>query len=421
MIQEFTVKNFLSIRDSQTVSFVASSDDTSEELLTYEINGTKLLKMIFIYGANASGKTNILCAIESIWRIMFEPYPTKDYKIGVYQPFALSKDEPTEFDMTFYVNGIKYRYSVEFDRDKILYERMEYSPKGVASKFYERHYSEEKQMPVITFGSTLSLSGKDKGYITANTLNNHSVLSTYGKVSVDSPEFKVLYDFIKDHVHDIYENTPITEIVEKLSSDGKEKGILLYALKKADLNIEDIHLAERENNLPSDIVDQIEHDKDLPDSIKKRLLQKKVQTVEFVHRTEEGTFALDERVESSGTITYINILHKLCCNIEECDIYLMDEIESDLHYDLLLHFLSVFMFNTKCSQMIMTTHDQMLLDEDWVRRDMVWFTEKNRSTASTEVYSAKEFGLHKNVSLYNAYKIGKLGAKPEVGSPFLKL
>ena len=420
MIQEFSIKNFLSIKNSQTISFVASSDDTSEDLLTYEINGIRLLKMIFIYGANASGKSNVLYALEAIWRIMFEPYPTKEYSIRLYQPFALNKGKPIEFDIIFYINKIKYHYNIVFDSNKIISEKMEYTPKEKTSKFYERHYSKDEDIPVITFGSTLGLSNKDKNYIIANTLNNHSVLSTYGKVSVNSSEFKVVYDFIKDNVHEIKNDTSIKEIAKEVLSDSEVKKNLLSALQKADINIDDFQLVDRDNNLPSDIRNQIAHDDELPESFKKRLLQDKVRTVEFTHKTTKGSFALDADVESSGTLTYIQILHRLLCgNRNQCNVFLIDEIESDLHYDLLLHFLSLFMFNIPCSQMIATTHDQLLLDEDFVRRDMVWFTEKSKTTSATEVYSAREFGLHKNVSLYNAYRLGKLGAKPELGSPFL--
>ena len=76
------------------------------------------------------------------------------------------------------------------------------------------------------------------------------------------------------------------------------------------------------------------------------------------------------------------------------------------------------MMNTANSQILFTTQDQQLLDEKFICWDMVWFTEKSKEDASTELYCASEFGLHKNLSLYKAYRTGKLGAKPELGSIF---
>jgi hypothetical protein len=91
-----------------------------------------------------------------------------------------------------------------------------------------------------------------------------------------------------------------------------------------------------------------------------------------------------------------------------------------LHYDLLIHYLKTYLQTGSKSQLLFASHNQLLLDEDWmIRRDMVWFAEKDRKTASTILYRASDMGLHKNVSLMNAYRIGKLGAKPVLGSTLL--
>ena len=101
-------------------------------------------------------------------------------------------------------------------------------------------------------------------------------------------------------------------------------------------------------------------------------------------------------------------------------ILIADELETSLHYDLLVYFIKMFLINSKRGQLIFSTHSLMLLDEPIIRRDMIFFSEKNASGA-TEIFKAKAFGLHKDVSILNAYRAGKLGAKPEVGSVFLDL
>jgi len=406
----------MSIREKQTISFVASSDDTAEELLVCEINGIRLLKMAVIYGANASGKSNVLYALEMLWRLMFEPYPTKEHRIRCYQPFALNADKPTEFDIVFYAYGVKYHYYVKYNSRDILYEKLEYAPNGVLSKFYERNYDVNTDTSRITFGSTLSFSSKSKirDALIANTLNNHTLISTYGKISIDAPEIKKLHDWIREYVHEINSRQKIGDIVEQMLQNTDEKSFFLKAVTKADFNISDIELVDDDEDLK-----KIIKEKKLPSSVADKLLKEVGRNVNIRHTSELGDFTLNTGVESSGTLKYISLLQKMY-NITTGDhIYLLDEMENGLHYDLLIHYLTMFMLNSSSSQLIMTTHDQMLLDEEFIRRDIVWFTEKNRKTASTNIYSARDFSLHKNVSLYNAYKAGKLGAKPEIGSPFL--
>ena len=101
----------------------------------------------------------------------------------------------------------------------------------------------------------------------------------------------------------------------------------------------------------------------------------------------------------------------------------MDELGEDLHYDLLFYYLSVFLYNSNQSQLIITSQETTLLAQDIINenRGIVWFVEKNRETASSENSRGDSFGLHKNLSLYNSYRIGRLGAKPELGSIFIDL
>ena len=423
MIREFSATNFMSIKEKQTISFEATKDHTSEELLTVQIApNIRLLKMVLLYGANASGKTNLLMAIENLWWMLFRPNTNKDNKIGFY-PFALSPDQPTVYEITFYVNQDRYHYILSYNESNVLYELMEYAPlpHGVMSLFYERTYTNANTPPIIKFGNKLKLKAKQT--FEDNTLNNHTVLSTFGKVSVDAQPIQILYDWIQTKIHEIdkRDQGSIIDVIKNIIQDNSKKDFFLKAICKADFNITNFNIIEIENNIPEELRKQIQADPSLPEKIKKQLLKEKREDVEFIHHTHSGDFPLSVKRESRGTVRYLRLLGQLYDMVKENHIYLIDEIESGLHYDLLIHYLSVFMMNSECSQLIITTHDQSLLDEDFIRRDMVWFTEKSEKTGATEVYSAADFGLHKNVSLYNAYRIGKLGAKPEIGSPFIEI
>ena len=109
--------------------------------------------------------------------------------------------------------------------------------------------------------------------------------------------------------------------------------------------------------------------------------------------------------------------------ITNSHVYYLDELGEDLHNDLLYYYLNVFIFNSEKSQLIITSQETTLLSQDLINenRGVVWFVEKNKETASSEYSRGDSFGLHKNLSLYNSYRIGRLGAKPELGSIFINL
>lgn len=127
MIQEFSLKNFLSFNDKQTVSFLASSDKTLLDELTYEPKkGVKLLKLLMIYGANASGKSNFLIAIQTLWMLLISPEEKENENIEFYKPFELNKNDSTEFEIIFWIGERKFKYKVEFNEEVIIYEKMDY-------------------------------------------------------------------------------------------------------------------------------------------------------------------------------------------------------------------------------------------------------------------------------------------------------
>ena len=129
--------------------------------------------------------------------------------------------------------------------------------------------------------------------------------------------------------------------------------------------------------------------------------------------------SLDE--QSKGTKKYLSNLSYLYSALTGDHVFLIDEIDSELHDDLLLYFLNAFVLNSQKSQLIFTTQETALLDEDLLNthRDFVFIAEKDRDGAYSTYTRVDEFGLHKNLSLYNAYKTGRLGAVPQVGSPII--
>lgn len=415
MIQEFSVENYLSFGDKQTVSFLATADKTLAEELTCEPKpGVKLLRMAMIYGANASGKSNLLNAIQSLWRMLFSPRENEHQRVQIYQPFELHKGEPTSYEIVFWANGRKFEYKLEHNASAILHEKMTYSSdKGVQSELFERF-----QNTPITFGSTLKMKSKQRDDMNRETLGNHTVLSTLNKKNIDVPPvMRELYEWIKTNVLELGSYRDGNKIAEQANENPKLKQLMLELLNKADFNISDFQLVDV--SLPSEFVEEIKRYEDLSQSIREKLLLPKKQLI-FTHEAGTDTFQIGEGLESAGTRVYFRLARLLFDLKNSGCVVMEDELEDSLHYDLLLHYLQTYLQNGSKSQLLFTTHNQLLLDENWMfRRDMVWFAEKDRTSAYTKLYRASDLGIHKNVSLLNAYRIGKLGAKPILGSTFL--
>lgn len=397
MILDFSVDNFLSFGNRQEISFEASNDNTSEESLVVSVvhpkteNRTRLLRMSAIYGANASGKTNLLHAVADIWEKMYRPFSSKDEKI-LFRPFAMRRSDNTRMTVSFFINGIKYDYTLEYNENVIVYELLEFNPNGVSSLFYERSHNSASNMPEISFGKNVKLDSRTAAVIITNTLPNHTVLSTYNKISVDVPAFATVIGYIRDSVMNRRRKTGLTDLLKESVSKKERKEFLLKAVREADFNI-------------TDIIDS-------PSG-------KDESEIEFEHDYSKGRFSMPIDSESDGTLSFIEKMDFLYGIIESGQFAMIDELDESLHHDLLVFFLQTFISNESEAQLLFTVHDQLILSEDFMRRDMAWFTDKDKATASTELYSADDFNLHKNASIFNAYKLGRFGARPQVGSPFL--
>jgi len=425
MIRIFWVKNYLSIGNKQELDFVAKGSES--ELVAEMPDGTCLYKLGVLYGSNASGKSNMLWALDEVFRLLTYPKANANAKIARCIPFALSKDEPTEMFVSFYADGIRYDYQVKFDVNHVLREELNYYPKGAKALFYERTYKGENLQADIKFGVSLHMLQKTQDSIRENTLNNHSVLSVCLKntFKVDIEPLAKLHSYIMTHYHQVdgdAESKGTVEILKSAYEDGKKHKFFCQMLKKADLNISDFRPVLEDRSLTQDFRERIQKE-NIPTSVKEELLRPTVESVVFENHSETGTFDVPLKLQSKGTLKFVRILDTLYDLISGNHIYYLDELGEDLHYDLLFYYLNIFLFNSDQSQLLITSQETTLLSQDMINenRGVVWFVEKNKDTAASEYSRGDSYGLHKNLSLYNSYRIGRLGAKPELGSIFVDL
>ena len=424
MIRDFWVKNYLSIRDKQELNFLAKGP--SSELVTEVADGVFLYKLGILFGSNASGKSNLLIALNEVFRILVLPKSDATKRINGSIPFILTKNDPIEMHVSFYANGIRYDYDVSFNEKYILNEVLYYYPNKSKSLFYERSFVGENIQADVKFGTSLKLQVKTQESIRENTLNNHSVLSVCSKAALkeDIAPFNMLYNWIMDNYHDVDGDGEkgIVEILRDAYNTPKKRKFYNTMLQKADLNILEYRPVVEDRFVPSEYRERIQKE-NIPEEMKEALLKPTADSVAFVNHSNDGDFDIPLKWQSKGTIKYIRILDALYDMITSSHVYYLDELGEDLHNDLLYYYLNVFLFNSEKSQLIITSQETTLLSQDLINenRGVVWFVEKNKETASSEYSRGDSFGLHKNLSLYNSYRIGRLGAKPELGSIFINL
>lgn len=419
MIREFWAENFLSIKDRQTLNFETKSKE--DDWASVDCGGEKRVnKLAVIYGANASGKTNMLLAIQNVFEILYYSLNKRTFPVITKRSFALSSDKPTSLYVSFYANHIRYDYTVSYTKEYIINELLEWYPNGSKSLFYERNFVSLESQAEIKFGTSLKLSVKTRNVFQQNTLNNHSVLSAFEKISFDTDAKPIanLYSWIGHHMHEIrlQQDYP-QKLLKSIEQDSVKKSFYLQMLKKADFNIVDFYTETIGENMRASQLEII-NDKS-PN--KNGVFQIEFIKVYFVCEAGKDKFTLSYDEQSDGTKKLLLKLYSLYGAVTDNNIYLIDEIDSDLHDDLLLYYLNTFVLNSKESQLIFTSHETSLLNEDLLNthRDFVFFAEKNRDGACSEYTRADEYGLHKNLSLYKSYRNGRLGAIPQLGSPLL--
>ncbi|KAA6351323.1 hypothetical protein EZS27_001286 [termite gut metagenome] len=427
MIFEFRVKNYLSFKTEQKLSFEATSDSENEEYYCVEIKpGVKLLKTAIIYGANASGKTNLLIALNFLRDLILKSPKDKEEEIEVI-PFLLdeeSRKEQTSFYLSFFIGSTKFVYSISLDKTRIYEEQLTYYPSVQPAKLYNRWYDEKTDSTKIEFGNHLKFGQKDQIVITGNTLNNCTVMASFAKSNVGSSILNEVFQYFKKELKGILKPTMDLSgyTLRELEKIPQMKPFILEILKQSDFNICDLEVKKKDIVISPELSKTIQNSS-LPDERKKEYLDKgKIEQGEIVYTHDTaglGTYSLPEGIESRGTTRYAGMAILLYHLIKENRVIPIDEIETSLHFELLSYFIKLFLANgDKHSQLIVTTHDINLLNEDFIRRDAVWFTAKNEAGESV-LERLSDKGLHKNTSPYNAYKQGKLGAKPFTGNIFL--
>lgn len=430
MIAEFSIENFFSIKSAQKISFEPSADTFMSDEYSYEVkDGVRLLKVGIIYGANASGKTNILKAIEFFKMLVLRMPKDRNEKTGVV-PFMLddaSRNEMTKMSMVFYINQSKYILSFELDARHIHSETLIVYDSIRPTRLYSRSYDAATDSTTIDFGVNLKMTKKSQDVISGNTINNCSVLAAFGKSNVERTRLNDVYDYFAKQIRDVLAPGMMLSRFVKSQLDKDETGdlkkFILSFLKASDFNIEDVVLHKEEEPITpifEQLILKFPMDKDEKEEVL-RIGKIKYLDLIFRHKAGDKVYDLSEEYESNGTMRFLGMAVILNSLLKTDRFVPVDEVETSIHYELLAYFIKVFLANSDgTSQMLLTTHDINLLNEDFIRRDTIWFTDKDE-LGETKLVRLSTLGLHKNLSPYNAYKQGKLVKLPFLGSQYINL
>ncbi len=401
MILELKIKNFLSFKDEVIFSFEATRDKSFEEYQVEEIApNVRILRLAILYGANASGKSNLIEAFEFLRYFWLNKPESKDASTGVV-PFLLDKctpNKPSEFSIVFYIEGVKYMYSLELDKMKVLSERLFIYPGTQPALIFSRVLNNE--ISEITFNpKRVKISQTAKDEISLKCLVNTSVIAAYNQVNVAIKEIDSVVKWIKQN-YNFPCIEPTTRLISNTESaifeDKETKEYILNFLHMADFNI-------------TDIISETIRDKTIT-----------LPKTEFEHciKNTEGKdefYFLEKKYLSRGALRAIGLSGMIYKAIKANSFIAIDEIESSLHPRLVEFIIEDFLKQKGQSQLLLTTHyDGLLEEDDLLRKDSVWFTAK-KENGSTELYSLADFkGVNRISSLRKAYKYGKFGAVPKI-------
>lgn len=424
MILEFKIKNYMSFKDEVTFSFEATSDMTLEDFyIVKQPDGVRVLKMMMVYGANASGKSNLINAFDFVNDFIHNIPDGKDEETG-FMPFLFDETriEPGSFELVFYVNGQKHRYFLKLTEDTVLEEKLYYYPGTQPAVIFDRYFDESKNVSVISFGPKIKLSTQAKETVQLKTLKNTSVFAAYSQINLAIQQLENPQAWFRNqYLASINPYTSLTRYSdEHIRKDKELKNFALEFIRKADFNITDIHFEDEIKNVPEKLLKVLD-DTPFSEEEKERIKKEKVihfTKTSFEHRVlkneKEEFYTLPDELQSKGTIRYYGLSAPFFQIIKENAFLPIDEIGSALHPLLVVHFLKEFLQKSNQAQLLFTTHNlSLLMEKDILRKDAIWFTEKGDNGA-TSVYSMADFNIRKELSYYNAYKIGKFGAIPNV-------
>jgi AAA15 family ATPase/GTPase len=427
MLVEFSAENYRSIQEKQTLSMVAADNETMLDSNTFPVPDNDDLRLVTsaaIYGPNASGKSNLLKAIQVLKNLVIKSasrMQTGD-KLPV-EPFRLNSEtakKPSSFEVIFIHDDIRYEYGVSLNRERVFEEWLIAYPNEIQQNWFSREYLPDNPKFQTDEGYKWSFGKGLKGekkriqrFVRSNSLFiSHAAQNNH-------PQLTEVFDFFENEIN----ITSSTEVqlreldlsIRMCEEDNNFREQIVNLLSEADIGISDIRLESGEsiNNMQLLIknlfIPEFEYQEiEEGDTIE-------IMKVITIHKMNDSNSEIELEMsdESAGTRRLFNIAGYLLWVLECGEVLIIDELDRSLHPVLSKALLKMFNnpeINKNNAQLIFTTHDTTLLDGEIFRPDQIWFTEKDNSM--TKLYSLFDFRPREDESLQKGYLLGRYGAIP---------
>jgi len=403
MILQFSVKNYKTFREKATLSLIASNYDKDtreyDNIYADEKYGFRALKSAVVYGANASGKTNLLDAFAFMrYFVMSSAQESHNGENSYLQPFRLnseSEKEPSEFEVIFIVNDTLFRYGFEVTTQQVVSEWLFFKPR---TKETELFYRDGNDFEIHKTNFSKAKTIVKEGLVRDNALLVSVAAQFNEKTAITIVEwFRNLRIFSSQNEYDFHKFTT------NKTENPLYKAKIADFLKAADFGIQNIILQKKNENsehVPYVLTTHKKYDSD----------KKSVGLVNFSLESEE----------SSGTIKFFALAGTILDVLENGFILIADELDAKLHSNLVCKILLLFNskeFNPKNAQLIFNTHDTHLLSLELFRRDQIWFANKDKY-GEAKLYSLDDFKsdeVRRSDPFEDNYLKGKYGAIPFLG------
>ncbi len=407
MLIEFSVMNFLSFKEKVTLSLEKESGNENEEN-TFTFNNEELLKTAVIYGANASGKSNLIKAFTiAILMVRNSNMISLGGKWDILKPFLFSEDtnnSPSEFEFIFIANKIKYRYFFSVDEDKIYNESLDAYYSQKPTNIFTRKNTTEY--------SFINSDKKTLESIASKNTENKLFLSTATTWNYEKTKDAFLWFLNSIDTYGSFDSMLDQDLINYSNNDEDLKKFTLKLLKESDIFIKDLRVSYEERD--------VENSSFIINNQKQGALKTKSVKIAMDHeitdsQDEKNIYTLDFEDESSGTKILFALAPILKRAFEKTKIIIVDELEKSLHPTLVKYIIKLFnneKLNTKNSQLLFTTHAISLLSLDLFRRDQIWFIEKNSLTGNSDLYPLDSFSVRKEENIEKGYINGRYGAIP---------
>ncbi|MDP8256108.1 MAG: ATP-binding protein [Candidatus Alcyoniella australis] len=428
MLIEFSVANFLSFKERVTFSMLASKASENPENVFQPESASgnlSLLKTAAIYGANASGKSNLIDAFFFMRSFVLNSVKqgSTDQKIA-RRPFKIDQgciDKPSYFNLVFIYEGIEYDYGFEIDNHRVHREWLKIRQSKKQALVFDRRFSKAKNKEGYQYKKGTAWQGEWKS-IQSVTRPDSLFLSVASQFNNEITEN--VTDYFRTYLEKIIPETIDTNnpiFTNELALQSVAHKFILNYLKKADLGIVDFNVSKvplTENQYEfvtaiSKIFNRPSLKNEFTDKVKYNYDTTTIHSgVDLKGNPANIEFTLNE--ESDGTRKFYTLSGPLFKVLYKGSVLIVDELDARLHSLLTRWLIGLFhnpKTNPKNAQLIFATHDAGLLDRKLLRRDQIWFTEKGEDSA-TKLYSLWDIKIRNKEDIRKGYLMGRYGAIP---------